>query len=46
LPSAAAGFVVRAFPMARDRLEGIAHYYDAVVIGRGLGGLTASYVLA
>lgn len=32
--------------MARDKLEGIAHYYDAVVIGSGLGGLTAANVLA
>ena len=32
--------------MARDRLEGIANYYDAVVIGSGLGGLTAANVLA
>ena len=32
--------------MARDKLEGIADYYDAVVIGSGLGGLTAANVLA
>ncbi len=32
--------------MARDKLEGIANYYDAVVIGSGLGGLTAANVLA
>lgn len=32
--------------MARDRLEGIANYYDVVVIGSGLGGLTAANVLA
>jgi all-trans-retinol 13,14-reductase len=32
--------------MSRDRLEGLANYYDAVVIGSGLGGLTAANVLA
>ena len=32
--------------MARDWLAGIENYYDAVVIGSGLGGLTAANVLA
>ena len=32
--------------MARDWLAGIANYYDSVVIGSGLGGLTAANVLA
>jgi len=32
--------------MARDWLAGIADYYDAVVIGSGLGGLTAANCLA
>jgi phytoene dehydrogenase-like protein len=32
--------------MARDWLDGIANYHDAIVIGSGLGGLTAANVLA
>ena len=32
--------------MTRDRLEGIKEYYDVIVIGAGLAGLTAANVLA
>ncbi|UCE59283.1 MAG: NAD(P)/FAD-dependent oxidoreductase [Phycisphaerales bacterium] len=32
--------------MARDRLEGARDYYDVVVVGSGLGGLTAANYLA
>ncbi|MGD2110938.1 MAG: FAD-dependent oxidoreductase [Phycisphaerae bacterium] len=32
--------------MARDRLEGANDYYDVVVIGSGLGGMTAANYLA
>ena len=32
--------------MARDTLKGIDDYYDAVVIGSGLGGLTGANCLA
>ena len=32
--------------MARDSLEGVGEYYDVVVIGSGLGGLTGANYLA
>ncbi len=33
-------------PLTRDPLEGVRAHYDAIVVGSGLGGLTAANVLA